>query len=505
MRQEITAKSIFRRGRFAQAVADTRRTIVSAKELGWMTGDDYLVRHLQLKTIESTVSRVREGRIHTDSRRELVLPLQMANQNGPLHTAVRIQLGQEPDVVVGTVIPDSGREVYIHSYIDRLVQRLIVRTLEKHIDSLLDEHSHAYRPGRDRWTALLDLRRQVRSGHHWLLRTDVRRFFSSIYSEQALGHLASLLPNLSNEFLDAVDLTLNPPILFRRCSPSWTPALDRRLCEPLGVLLQGSVIAPLLSNVAGHVALDRPMAEAMSDVTMIRYSDDIMLAGRTPEACLRGLEMVRELVEEQGWALHPDKTTGPVDARREAIQWLGKEVVGRRLRTPQEKIDEYIDRIAETDPESEAFSRVAHWILSELQLDAARTPDDIRRRLRERSVPHAMAFAEVMRIRRSRRRSGAGRDTSHKTKIPPYYIGGDDDLREPDAPMEEGAQPVRQSLHTETQGPHGRYQSIGQCPPDNPTTHTGHHCAGQRAGRGAAGVHRDALRAGGTGPSGTPS
>jgi len=97
---------------------------------------------------------------------------------------------------------------------------------------------------------------------------------------------------------------------------------------------QGAVISPLLSNIYLHPV---DVAVAKAGFEMVRYADDFVILCRTEEESKRALDFVRNLVEERGLILHPEKTC-VVDA---TLPGIGFDFLGyhfeRGLRWPRTK------------------------------------------------------------------------------------------------------------------------------------------------------------------------
>ena len=93
---------------------------------------------------------------------------------------------------------------------------------------------------------------------------------------------------------------------------------------------QGAVISPLLANIYLH-PLDELMAA--SGYRMVRYADDFVVLCQTPEAAAQALETIRVWVNDNGLALHPDKTrVGDCRRPREGFDFLGYRFeAGRRM------------------------------------------------------------------------------------------------------------------------------------------------------------------------------
>jgi RNA-directed DNA polymerase len=83
---------------------------------------------------------------------------------------------------------------------------------------------------------------------------------------------------------------------------------------------QGAVISPLLANIYLH-PVDIAMAAAGCE--MVRYADDFVVMCRSQTEAEDALHMVRELIEERGLTLHPEKTRIVDATQRGGFDFLG--------------------------------------------------------------------------------------------------------------------------------------------------------------------------------------
>jgi hypothetical protein len=166
---------------------------------------------------------------------------------------------------------------------------------------------------------------------------------------------------------------------------AWSPAP--------GYLLEGSAIAPVLANVVGHYLIDKPFDEVMRGKAVLhRYADDILILALTPQAAKEGLRVIEAMLAAAGGslAIHPEKGWGePRDLRKTKIEYLGKELVQGRIRTPDQAVEKLISSLVAEDPATHGFRSVAGRFLQEISLDRKRHQDFILRELRRRSSLHA--------------------------------------------------------------------------------------------------------------------
>ncbi|MCK9461364.1 MAG: reverse transcriptase domain-containing protein [Proteobacteria bacterium] len=413
--QKLKPNAIARHRRYERAIDEASKVIAHSRDPRWPTPDDYNVEHLGLPTVDVPVlRRLADGReIHLREWRVVISPY-LARTGSFLYRHARERaLRGDPDAVILTHLREKDNWVYVSAHLDRVIQRQMHATLTPPIERVLSPHAHAYRLGRSPTTALRDVRDHVRRGFRYLLCTDVHDYFSSISLNLVDEALVALCPEVGPAFRSMLQRHLRPPVLVR---PEHARQLGCLQWQPIaspGHLLRGSVLAPLLANLAGQHVLDGPFVAAMGDdAFLFRYSDDIMILARTEAACEHAFDVLMTLVDKQGWALNPRKTVGPIDTLRGSMPWLGKEIIGHQVRTPDARLRTFVDRLAATDPTTAKFRNTAYWVLDELWCDPARRPDDLRRRLRPQSAAHAAAFSRILTAWRARRGKAPARPWS---------------------------------------------------------------------------------------------
>jgi hypothetical protein len=391
--------------RFHAAVRATRKQVIRgwtepSSKLAVVTPDEELCYRLGLTTTSMrrgranavTINPTAESRLLDEARHLLnrsAWPLIVDGSRG-----VEFLAGQEPDHVVQTVIGD--RTVYMHSLMSRFLQRCYKLATSAHVEATLLDCCHGYRPKRSRFTALAHARRLIREGYHYVVEVDVRQFFPSIH----FGLLDYTLRNLGwlGHRMRKLGLWFQMPVVLRRPNhpgrragrlPPWNRAE--------GHLLQGSVIAPTFANLVLTRVLDQPMLALKPSVELVRYADNLLLAGKSPHDCARALKLAEQQLRGADLELHPDKgIREPLDVRQRPLVWLGKTIHGDSIMTPDKYLSELIERIAAAGDDEERADTCYH-LVAELHVDAHRRRrlDYAERELHRRNLDCALAFASI--------------------------------------------------------------------------------------------------------------
>ena len=280
-------------------------------------------------------------------------------------SAVEPALGARP---VRAVVLEGGREVFLHDVPSRVGQRLWLDVAMPVIDPAVPGNVYSYGPGRDRLAALHHARALMRRGYVFAHKFDIRAYFDHIDEALVLAALATrtmLSPTMRNIvrfFLgSAITRAADHPGVLAGTAPTFER--ERR------TLLQGSAIAPALSNIAGaHAFVDSYGSEFGAHAPLLVFADDGLLAARDPRTADLALTYIRELIGRAGMELKETKTTQtPVSLSSECVRFLGKDLGINEIETPRAWVQEQLMEAGGWSGEARA-SKVAS-VLMELQLD----------------------------------------------------------------------------------------------------------------------------------------
>lgn len=421
--QRLTRRALFRerRGKGDDRTNDRLRSAVRSVATkiikGWKepatesrcarpidTPDDRLVRTFGLDVRTDTVVKFQEGRAVEVVRHRLKLPPWIDNMGTAFHWMIvdrihaapaavaaaldqdRVDEGAVTDAVVEGFLP-GGRPIYMHSFLERAAHVLTLRPLITRGEQRLPKTVHSYRPRRSRFTALHAVAEYVRQGFRFAQRGDILQFFPSINKRTLILSLESLFPEITLDYLGLVESCMSPSAVLRRPNNKNRTSPGKEHYEIKPGLLQGSAIAPYLSNVVGAFVIDVPIRDLhRTDVVALRYSDDFLVLGRSPEACRFVMRLIAERLDAFDLTLHPDpeKTmAAPVDVFREPVTWLGKAIHGRSIVTPTVVLDHAIGELLQLDAVTRQYQRRVRQVLDELTLDRAGRLEYFRDRLRK--------------------------------------------------------------------------------------------------------------------------
>jgi hypothetical protein len=202
---------------------------------------------------------------------------------------------------------------------NRIRERAITRKLSTNLDQYFNDRSFGYRLDRSPETALLKVRKAVRDGAHWAVKTDFQAFFESI-DRRVLEN--QLRETIADETLcDAVMTVTSPAVV-----------VHGRTMQRQNALPQGNGLSPWLSNLYMN-AFD----EACSHLEYFRYADDILVLGRSWREVMEALRYIRRLARPLGLRLKQKKTF-VCDLYMKPLVFLGYQLRGGHIYPPKEAI-----------------------------------------------------------------------------------------------------------------------------------------------------------------------
>jgi len=200
----------------------------------------------------------------------------------------RLQIGDKATPSRRVWIPKSGssekRPLSIPIMHDRALQALVKQALEPEWEAKFEPNSFGFRPGRSCRDAIAAIFTAIARKPKYVLETDVAKCFDRI-DHRALSQKLNTSPRLTRQI--------------RAWLQAGVMEGDRLQATPTGAA-QGSIVSPLLANIALHgMELDLQKAfKGKLRPMLIRYADDLVRhevrfvhGARAPAACRRAANL----------------------------------------------------------------------------------------------------------------------------------------------------------------------------------------------------------------------
>ena len=209
-------------------------------------------------------------------------------------------------------IPKPGssekRPLGIPTVRDRVVQTALRNVLEPIFEREFEDGSYGFRPGRSCLQALKRVWGNLKNGSVHVVDADLKSFFDTIPHELMLSGLTEKVSD--GKILALVKSYLAQGVMGEDLEPNeeGTP--------------QGSVISPLLANIALH-GMD--VMARVRGIELVRYADDFVVLCGTREEASSALAAVEDWTMRSGLKPHPEKTRIVDYGSGESFEFLGYE------------------------------------------------------------------------------------------------------------------------------------------------------------------------------------
>lgn len=203
---------------------------------------------------------------------------------------------------------------------DRIVQAALRNVIEPIYENIFAEHSYGFRPGRGCKDALRRVNELLKTGSTWVVDADIKSYFDSIPHDKLMREVEEQVAD--GKVLELIAGYLKQGIMDGLTE--WAPDKGTP---------QGAVISPLLANIYLN-KVDHAMRAKRYE--MVRYADDFVILCRSEAEAQETLAAVKDMIEERGLTLHPEKTRIVNAAVRGGFDFLGYHFE-RGMRWPRKK------------------------------------------------------------------------------------------------------------------------------------------------------------------------
>ena len=217
----------------------------------------------------------------------------------------------QPSALLKSSIPKSNgkRTIYIPTLKDKIVQRAVTLVLNPIYETIFYELSMAFRPNRSQLDAIENTADFIESGLTYIIKTDIKSCFDNLNKELVLDNMDFIH---DGAFLELVKNFFNPEIVDKDGNKQpFTPDIA-----------QGTVVAPLLSNLALH-SLDSIFINKYNskNCRMIRYADDLLFLMKYPNPSF--VTNIDSMLNQLGLQRNLNKTYKLRMRTQEPLKYLG--------------------------------------------------------------------------------------------------------------------------------------------------------------------------------------
>jgi len=207
---------------------------------------------------------------------------------------------------------------------DRIEQAIVNNALEPEWETVFEQNSYGFRPGRSCQDAIGQCFNKVgfnrAGGHTWVLEADIKGFFDNIAHESIL----SMMGNFPKREL--IKGWLKAGFVFQgKFNPTeqGTP--------------QGGVISPLLANIGLH-GLENYIKATNPKLAVVRYADDFIVTAKDKVSLEVAQNLIQAWMSKRGLELSAEKTL--ITSMEDGFNFLGfnsRHYGGKLLIKPSKK------------------------------------------------------------------------------------------------------------------------------------------------------------------------
>jgi RNA-directed DNA polymerase len=203
---------------------------------------------------------------------------------------------------------------------DRIEQAIVKNALEPEWETVFEQNSYGFRPGRSCQDAIEQSFNLLSRWHKWVLEADIKGFFDNIAHESIL----SMIGNFPNREL--IKGWLKAGFVFQgnlHPTEQGTP--------------QGGVISPLLANMGLH-GLETYIKATNPKLGVVRYADDFIVTAKDKESLKTTQNLIQAWMSKRGLELSHEKTL--ITSMEDGFDFLGfnqRHYDGKLLIKPSKK------------------------------------------------------------------------------------------------------------------------------------------------------------------------
>lgn len=272
-----------------------------------------------------------DGQSLEDFERRLNTHLQWLSQS-------LLEASYHPTELLRIYIPKpdgSLRPLSIPTVKDRVVQAAMLRVWSPLWESLFQDCSFGFRPGRGCGDALERLALHLKEGRRWIVDVDIKSYYDTVHRPSLLKMVHDGPGGNDARLMELVRRTLEVKV---------QDLEGRPVEEAPGIgIPQGGPASPFFANIYLN-GLDARFMETR--FALVRYADDMVVACRKQEDAFRAFELLEQGLAELKLRLNMEKTR-IVDAHDTEFNFLGYTFSGPRRFPSRKAVERFKGRLTE--------------------------------------------------------------------------------------------------------------------------------------------------------------
>ena len=195
--------------------------------------------------------------------------------------------------VISKMSTQKKRTVYTYPSNENSVAKLLTYLLLRRYDGIFSDGLYSFRPGRTAKDAVRKLASSPGIGEMYAYKVDISNYFNSVPVERLLPMLREITADDPELFAFLEKLLLDPHVMDHG-----------QMTEEEKGIMAGTPLSAFYANV---YLMDLDALFAAKGVPYARYSDDIIVFGRTEEERDAYAEEIKAFVKEKGLGINPSK------------------------------------------------------------------------------------------------------------------------------------------------------------------------------------------------------
>ena len=234
---------------------------------------------------------------------------------------------------------DEKRPLALSSIKDKLIQRVLFKSINEHFDQSFSDKSYAYRPDKSTLKAINRVTQFLNEKYQIIVKTDIDNFFESIEHDI---------------LLQILDFKISDKRIIRLISLFIKIGgfKDFNYSDHDQGVHQGDILSPLLSNIYLDT-MDKYLEKY--EVSFVRYADDFVMFFKKEDEAKECLERLKKYLSSLKLTLEETKTS--IVHIGDGFTFLGVRFEGRNRHVENERLQKAVSKIHSLAKDKSGFAK----------------------------------------------------------------------------------------------------------------------------------------------------